>query len=348
MTNFDDRFRPNAGSWLGVPYPIGSASLQSGYNVTFTTGGGTDFPFVLGKEISVPDTIYAGIVLPVANLGASTFMARGKRPDGSADWSKQFGATINGRSTGSYYMDEASGKLYVMASAVASNNIQFITEIDMILGTVVSKIALATGVTSVNADHSYHLRPVTPGSPSTSDWQIIHGYGAGNTVAMSEIAIGNTITTDKQDLKVDSGGTNQSFGFRPQYMSDDKKIIIGDWLAAGSSTGGAFLQSPHISFNIQRGPMQRNVLVPFDTNLPMPSTTANLVSSTAIDTSANALRTAWITTDVSVIFVADLATSATNSWAQVWGRRVFDKVDFDRWLSEICDALDMPAGEAFY
>jgi len=347
MTNFDDRFAGGGGAFLGVPYPRKSKTLSSGYNNTFTTGGGTIFPFIVGRDIPVPDTVYAGIIAPVANLGATSVIARGQRPDGTSIWSKAYGTALSGRATGSYYMDEASGKLYMLQADTGTTNLKFIDEIDMLLGTVVTKVSLVTGITSINADHSYHLRPVTPGSPGTSDWRIIHGFGSGQTAAMSVITTSNTITTDKQDLKVDSGGTNQSFGFKPQYMTADNKIIIGDWLHADAGAG-LETAGTNIFFNIQRGPMQIGVIMPFDGNMPYPFASSSLISTTPIDMAPNALKTAWISSESSVIFIADSATTATGSAIQVFGKRVFDKVDFDRWLKGICDALNMPTGEAFF
>jgi len=346
MTNFDDRFGGGRG-FLGVKPANNSATLINAYNTSFTTGGGSNYPWDVGRDLPIAGNVYAGIAVPVApSLSTAVSMGRGKRPGGAVDWATLFntGGQILGGATGLYYEDTTNQKMYLLTNNnVTVNSFLRLIEVDIATGAAVTVWAAGSGAVTFDPSSKPVFYPLDPSDPFNSTWVIVYQDDA-TGLAKKEEYTNAGVKQNAVDLKVDSGGTNQSFNMRMSYMTADKQILIGSWLRADNND----LSGPAISFVMQRGSTQKTIIMPYDGNMPMPLPVRGLDSGVPADNSTNGNLVAQVISDDSVVWISDAQVTGTASFQPIYGQRSKDRVDLDRWFQAVGNKENFAPGEAFF
>ncbi len=357
MSNIKDFFGAATGAgFLGVTPPAPSATLNGGYNITYTNAAvGLEYGFGLSPNIPVYDSEYHAVNVDVRPTddgvnGQNLAVARGARPTGGADWVNFYGTVgqLEGGCTGCYYYHKDSNSLYVLTNKDLNYRLGRLEKIDMVTGTSSVVITFSPDLNGINDFSHAHMYPVTEATPDTSDWIIVYQDDS-SPYKVKYITLDNAAGTyTETNLKVDSAGTNQDLGFRLLYMSADKQVLLGSWVGYRKSSDAGVIGSIH--FEIMRGANQHRVIIPYDGTLPLPYTSIMSTNSATVpvDVTNSSIDIGIVPTSDSIIFVASAQTDATQRERPIVGRRVFDRVDFDRWLHDICDALGMQAGEAYF
>ncbi len=245
-----------------------------------------------------------------------------------------------------YWYDQINNNLYFLSQASSSNQVgaSAIQKIDCSDGTWTQLCSFNGGVAHNNYGEGNTIYPVTPATPDASDWIVIYPeYGTAYRMVVKTFNSAGVQYGGNDYLKYSRGlAEENTLGFLGGYITADRTMLMGSPKLAYDGTAGT--ETIYLSFPICRGAVRTLVSVPFDGSLPVqPMGLVN--TSIAISNPTDTLLTAW---GDSVLFLADASQGETVTKRTIFGRRLFDRVDFDRWLQEVADYFSLPAAEEYF
>jgi len=342
MSSIKQFFGSSGSGFLGVKYPKNSTEYKASENISngLTAGdyyslSGARLPFALDatKQISIDNS---GI-----NVGlSSTKLAQ-------VTWTVS-NATLNMNAYASaVWCNPFDDYIYIVSPYDVSGN-AVIKKLRPSDGLITNVATVAPSPTPMNTytDYGVSAYPVDVANPDTTTWEVFF-YNISAAVIKS-------ITIDALAQTAIENTANQAVGTIAtpwlSYMSADKKIAVSAWTSGFTSLGDRV-----IGFIVSRGNVRQYVQMPFDGQMPLVEPIIvdwhDFTWSSSFATLGNTeqlYRTRINIFGNSVIFsvIRDTGTSVKKPY--LIGRRAFDRSDFDRWLNDICDALNMPAGVPYF
>ena len=333
-----ENFFGSSSAFLGVPYPANSSEYNNSGNFGF---GVTDNGHwaVKGRRAPIVSDPYTHYAIPVGTGGTIT---RGRNAlPGSIVWSQTLVA-IGMTSANSFWQNPVDDSLYVIGND--TSNFVAIKKLTLAAGAATTPFQGALFNPFPNFGiQTWHAAPRDVANPDTSIWDIVGDAGTASSSVLKQLkATAGVHTETLTAIVVDSGGTPQTVGTPIQYVTADRKIILGNWKSIFDTTGRRF-----ISFVIMRDSVRQFISIPYDGNLPFAEgTIPDLHNYQGIDgTVSGTVENLGIEVyGSSVLFSTDSIT--TKPW--IIGKRLFNRVSFDRWLTAICNAMKMPPGVEYY
>lgn len=349
MTNFNDRFGGGGLSALGIIPPRPSMSFKDPGTLAMNSAlsGKMD---TSGRRAPIFNNVYEHLSLPVmlAGGGVGFLMTRGENQGGTPVWSNDFG--VDNPTAQSDFFAQA----YYYDPSVAEN-LYWLGHETTGTGTYRSlqKVALSDGtwteVWNTTTNNTYNdftsgqvIFPVTPATPDTSDWFILTSQATTPfTMRARKYDSSGTLVTDNP-FKVDDGGSNeQEVKFTGGYITEAHDLMMSN---VGIANNPAGIDASFMTFSLLRGSTRLQVLLPIDGDVVTSVENAYDLSG-IITTVQNTMVTAW---GDSVLLLADNTTGSTTDLAAYFGRRMFDRVDWDRWLHAIADFYGMGDREVYF
>lgn len=344
MTNFDERFGAGGGFALGIKPPKKSSTFGDPGNLALSSTGVGKFEGS-GRRAPIHNDVHNHLSLPVRqNANNTAFIARGENTGATSIWSNAlstYGAAADAFEMAYWYSSAANAIYHLAADNVSAvHRYRSLQKTDLAAGTITAIWTIPADV-NVNPDGAWiHIFPVTPATPDTSNWVVVYSEELTpfKMIAKTIDSAGTVLST--VTLKADQGGSNQDVVFNGGYLTLAKDMLMSGIYVV--STGLA--SSGNLMFFIMRSSVRYLVVVPLDGIVPTAS--FDEVSPVgAMTTPIGTMVTPW---DDSVILLSDNRAASADSFKTIFGARVFDRVDFDRWLNEIADFYSLPAAEVYF
>jgi len=343
MSKFEDFFGSGGGGgYLGVPYPKGSTEYKEVGNTAMGLSAGKYG--IKALRLPIANDPYTHISIKLLNTISLT---RGRNAaTGSVVWA--LNDTTQAGRWENLWFNPVNDDIYVFDSYDRAGH------------STIKKIVLATAaVTTIftantvynpfanSAGNGVYLAPRDPLNPDTCIWDAVGDGGTAASPYLKHLAMDASNNTEVgTNLTVDPV-TPQSVITPVQYVTADRKIILGGWCSGANAVGQKV-----VGFFVMRNATRQYVEVPFDGNLPLvEGYIPNGSDFALIDNVANDYQLAPIYSLISVLGNSVAFSVKNYSWnapAMIMGRRLFDRVDFDRWLTAVCDAHNMPTGVGYW
>ena len=348
MSNFTDRFGGGGagGSFLGIEPPKNSTEFNMTQNTSAASDSGSlNVSFTdKGRNLPVSDTVYAGLALPILAISGGNSYARGRLPNRNAVWTLPSGSMPDSQSTfaRAYWYDPVNNFLYILTNNNTSTLFaRAIVKVNALTGaaTTLHLFSAAISMRLTGANSGNLLYPDNTSTPDTANWTILHST-TGTPNVHQESIIDNTGTVvSTTSFKVDTGDTNQDVDGTGGYVTADKTLIASDW---GYTTVGSTAYS---TFMLKRGPSKNRIVYVPDGILPFVNNDIDVKTPDSTNNDGH-LITLWGLS--SVAFMSGKTKDSVTDFKFCYGRRLLDRVDFDRWLQDVANFYNMPAGEAYF
>jgi len=338
MSKFEDFFGAGGLGYLGVPYPKASTEYAEVGNIGMGPTAGKHA--IKGMRLPIAGDPYTHI--SIKTIGGYSGITRGRNSaTSSAVWTVDY-AALGMYNWDNLWFNPNNDDVYVFKSST------------------IKKIALATAaITTVftsntvsnpfanTANNGVYLAPRDPLNPDTCIWDAVGDGGVAAGPFLTHLSMDASNNTEvATNLTVDPV-TPQSVITPVQYVTADRKIILGGW-CSGVNTRGQKV----VAFFVMRNATRQYIEIPFDGNLPLPETyIPNAYDFTLADSTAPNYQLAPVYSLISVLgnsVAFSVRNYSTYSPPTIMGRRLFDRVDFDRWLADVCDAHGMPTGVGYF
>jgi len=338
MSNIKQFFGSSIG-FLGIDYPKESYEYKNAGNFAM---GLTNTNYYAIKGPRVPCATNDAYTLNIHYV--STYKIEKATKSGTLAWGVT--QTQIGFSPDAWWCDPLTDDIYVFGGG----SFYSIKKIAFVSGTITEIIHVNPTSSNYYTGDYYggvHLEPRDPLNLATTIWDVVGSYNVygAHHIALDPVTISQTATF----LRTDVAGTNQYVNTPTDYVSADKKIILGGW-TSGTNTH----ENRIVSFTVQRGTTREYIEIPFDGNLPLVesfiSEKTDFVYSDTPITTPGQIATTYLSEIIvlgsSVCFIQQNYNATAKG--KIIGKRTFDRVDFDRWLTDICDSYNMPTGVGFY
>jgi hypothetical protein len=293
----------------------------------------------------VADTRYAALQLLTTSVGGAASelgFARAQVPSRTAVWTNLLGAYAAAPFfCRAYWYDAANNQLYTLHGSVNDISFTHIYKTDVATGVITLLAALPASGTFSDKSFGNMMWPDDPTDPDNSNWNIL----APNNSAPVDLMLyryqpdGTQISATPG--RVDSAGTNQNIRVNGGYLSAAKDIALSE---LGILSGDA----PYMSFVLTRSSSTLRVFLAMDGALPITSDIGfNISDQDGVSIAqGGSLFVPW--GNSSLLFLSDYHNGTSAYWRSLFGRRLWDRADFDRWLHEIADFYNMPPAEPFF
>lgn len=358
--NFEGFFIGSGSTFLGVAAPkVSSTFIDTGNLGNANGGGNTNFA---NKQRRVPlaksfDT-YTHLSLPrygrtlPASAGTGDTLNRAKNfNQGPSEWSLDLSDI--GTITTSYaiYYSDVTDALYVLGSDI-STKVE-VLKVTLSTGAVSQIVFPTVPVLNVQIKADFHFEPSDPLNPDTTEWFIVSpasaAIGGGGTVTRIGVAkvTGGATTLTQVPLRVDPGDENLIVTIPCMYMTLARDLIVGAWSSGFDGTGLRYVQ-----FAMQRGSARAWISIPYDGSLPLVERSypdlKDIYPSTPPGPLEAGTACAIDIWEDSVVFHGTQYDGAAQTHQWIQGRRLFDRTDWDRFLHQIADTMNLPDREPFF
>jgi len=329
-------------SYLGVPPPKVSTEYKEVGNIGIGSTAGKYA--IKGLRLPIAGDPYTHI--SIKQYGGISLMRGRNAATSSVVWT--LNDTTQAGRWENLWFNPVNDDIYVFDSY---DNIGYST---------IKKITLATGaITTIftsntvfnpfanSAGNGVYLAPRDPLNPDTCIWDAVGDGGTAASPYLKHLAMDASNNTEVgTNLMVDPV-TPQNVITPVNYVTSDRKIILGGWCSGVNTVGQKV-----VGFFVMRDAVRQYVEIPFDGSLPLPQTyILNALGFFLTDGPVGQNSLAPIHSLISVlgnsVAFSVKSTLAANQ-PTIMGRRLFDRVDFDRWLTAVCDAHNMPTGVGYF
>ncbi len=331
---------------LGIEPPKASTEFYAPFNASFEGSTSGDAMVDKGWTAPVADTRYAALQLLSMACGGATSelgFARAKAPSRTAVWTNLLGAYATAPFfCRGYWYDAGNNQLYTLHGATSQYYPSHIYKTDVVSGVITLLVAMSQQIMSTGTSSGNMLWPDDPSDPDNSVWNVLAANGGPPVGIMLYRYQPDGTQISALPGKVDSSGTNQSIQVNGGYMSAAKDIVLSElgFLSGDSSVA---------TFVLTRSSSTVRVFLSRDGALPLTSGPAIVLNdkdganSTFMGTT---LFVPW--GNSSLLLLSDSHNETYTAWRSLFGRRLWDRADFDRWLHEIADFYNMPPAEPFF
>jgi hypothetical protein len=321
---------------FGIKPPEASKSFKEVGNTSYSGSSGLDSevdrPVDKGRVAPVPGSVYRALAMPVRTYTKAP-MALGNWPMGGSIWANtpNTGVYDNTSFMGGFYMDDTSlpGSIYSL-NGIGSTQFSRIYKTDVVDGGIT--LFRDFPDVRIRGDSRPFIYPVNKLDPENSDWVIVY-QNVYDLIIYALVVYPDSTTSAEIPLKVDSSFSNQSFRHNGGYLTEDGTILM--------SNIGSLIGYDGLSFKVTRGSATHTVNYGIDSS----------ASSFSPAYEGNTLGLEYITVlpwgQDSVIILADASLAGSQNFVGLYGRRILDRPDFDRWLNDICDFHGLPDSENF-
>lgn len=318
---------------FGVTPPEGSKEFTDPGNFSMQLVDGSTLiePDIKGRIIPAFDDPKAALTVLVSG---DTF-GRALWPSRTQQWTANLNTYLGGnaRPCVGLYFDPLNNFIYT--ASVDTNNNRLIVKLDAsstggTFTTVSTNLALSAEFNSIMSRLSAYrisrMQPLDPANPDTSNWEFVYRRAVAGEKPRRLVAdiINSTIISDEV-LKYDSSGTNQELDVPVDYVSKNNDVILYDFKFINGAT------SNKATFYLVRGNSLKFI------TLSVPDGLGSIGPL-----SEQIMFVPW--GNSSVVAIGENGTNPV----QIYGRRLFDRNDFDRWLNEVADFHDMAPAEAYF
>lgn len=329
MSNASDFFVTGGGSnfALGITPPALSTSFKEPGNTSWADAIliDSDIPVDKGRVAPIFGETYKALAIPI-KVDTNEGIAVGPWPSGGPIWLNQIvaGAYDGYNFKGAYYYDKSTNYLYSLHGSLTGISVDSIFRTDLSDGTVT--LIHKTLPFDFNSTSSrLIMEPELPNDPENGDWYIYYQSPTDSDFSARVITSSGDITVASK-FRVDKAGSNQPFRHNGGYISADNTTILGN-ISLNELGSTAYL-----SFTITRGPSTVRVALPNDGSAPSTfETDINVVTRSIAP----------------LVWGGDTVIVLSTLSLSIYGRRILDRADFDRWINEIADFYGLPAGEDF-
>jgi len=321
---------------FGIKPPEASKSFKEVGNTSYSDDSGlsseVDIPVDKGRIAPTPGSVYKALAMPV-RIFTKAPMALGNWPIGGFTWANtpNTGVYDDTYFMGGFYMDDTSlpGSIYSL-HGTGSTQFNCIYKTDVVNG----NITLFRDFPEVRtqAESRPFIYPVNKLDPENSDWVIVY-QNTNDFIITALVVYPDSTTSAEIPLKVDSSFSNQSFRHNGWYLTEDGTILMSN---IGSLTG-----YDELSFTVTRGSATHTV------NYDVDSSASSIRPTHDGSIAGFEYITVLPWGRDSVIILADASSAGNQSFIGLYGRRILDRPDFDRWLNDICDFYGLPDSENF-
>lgn len=336
---------------------------QTDYNIVtkITVLSTTTFTYIVAGTPTTPATgtitaigqdIYAALALVVSDGGIAglEFIARGRLPNSASIWANQLSIAYSPQTRfarGYFYSPGALNEFFSLHGGVGVGQFAELFRTDIVTGSTVSVFSLTTQFFEIEGSGNIIISD-DPTDPLNNGWTFIFPLATGNVRRVTTDSSGNillqlSLSVDRPDTP--GPNTNQFIDGLGGYMTADKRIFISDLGLVSDSATTNQLGGRNLTFTLVRSSSVIRVIVPTNGEMFAADVFQDLSNDTGDGAGEIILITTWSN---SVLILADDRDGATSDFHGVYGRRLFDRVDFDRWLTAVCDFLNMPRGEDFF
>ena len=321
---------------FGIKPPEASKSFKEVGNTSYSGSSGigseVDRPVDKGRIAPTPGSVYKALAMPV-RIFTKAPMALGNWPIGGFTWANtpNTGVYDDTYFMGGFYMDDTSlpGSIYSL-HGIGSTQFNCIYKTDMVDG----GITLFRDFPEIRIQDGSRpfIYPVNKLDPENSDWVIVY-QGLYDSIITALVVYPDSTTSAEIPLKVDSSFSNQSFRHNGGYLTEDGTILM--------SNIGSLIGYDGLSFTVTRGSATHTV------NYDIDSSASSIRSAYDGNTLGLEYVTVLLWGRDSVIILADASSEGNQRFVGLYGRRILDRPDFDRWLNDICDFYGLPDSENF-
>ena len=317
--------KTSGGFALGLTPPAKSKSFQEPGNTSWANinSADNDIPVDKGRIAPIAGDIYKGLAIPVT-VNTSGAIAVGPWPTGGPIWANSIssGAYDSSNFKGGFFYDDIGGFLYSLNGNLSGTSADSIYRTNMTDG-VITKLHGFLPFAFNGETTRLILEPEVPSDPESGDWYIYY-QSAVDADFSARVVTSAGVLSEASKFSVDKGGSNQSFSHNGGYVTEDKTLILGNISLIELG------QTAYLSMTITRGPSTVRVALPNDGSVFATADT----SITSV--TRNIVPLVWGTDTVIILSSVSLS---------IYGRRVMDRPDFDRWLGQIADYYGLPSAE---
>ena len=317
--------KTSGGFALGLTPPAKSKSFQEPGNTSWANinSADNDIPVDKGRIAPIAGDIYKGLAIPVT-VNTSESIAVGPWPTGGPIWANSIssGAYDSSNFKGGFFYDDIGGFLYSLNGSLSGTSADSIYRTNMTDG-VITKLHGFLPFAFNGETTRLTLEPEVPSDPESGDWYIYY-QSAVDADFSARVVTSAGVLSEASKFLVDKGGSNQSFSHNGGYVTEDKTLILGNISLIELG------QTAYLSMTITRGPSTVRVALPNDGSVFATADTS------ITSTTRKIVPLVWGTDTVIILSSVSLS---------IYGRRVMDRPDFDRWLGQIADYYGLPSAE---
>ena len=317
--------KTSGGFALGLTPPAKSKSFQEPGNTSWANinSADNDIPVDKGRIAPIAGDIYKGLAIPVT-VNTSESIAVGPWPTGGPIWANSIssGAYDSSNFKGGFFYDDIGGFLYSLNGSLSGTSADSIYRTNMTDG-VITKLHGFLPFAFNGETTRLILEPEVPSDPESGDWYIYY-QSAVDADFSARVVTSAGVLSEASKFLVDKGGSNQSFSHNGGYVTEDKTLILGNISLIELG------QTAYLSMTITRGPSTVRVALPNDGSVFATADTS------ITSTTRKIVPLVWGTDTVIILSSVSLS---------IYGRRVMDRPDFDRWLGQIADYYGLPSAE---
>ena len=317
--------KTSGGFALGLTPPAKSKSFQEPGNTSWANinSADNDIPVDKGRIAPIAGDIYKGLAIPVT-VNTSGAIAVGPWPTGGPIWANRIssGAYDSSNFKGGFFYDDIGGFLYSLNGNLSGTSADSIYRTNITDGAI-TKLHGFLPFAFNGETTRLILEPEVPSDPESGDWYIYY-QSAVDADFSARVVTSAGVLSEASKFLVDKGGSNQSFSHNGGYVTEDKTLILGNISLIELG------QTAYLSMTITRGPSTVRVALPNDGSVFATADTS------ITSTTRKIVPLVWGTDTVIILSSVSLS---------IYGRRVMDRPDFDRWLGQIADYYGLPSAE---
>ena len=317
--------KTSGGFALGLTPPAKSKSFQEPGNTSWANinSADNDIPVDKGRIAPIAGDIYKGLAIPVT-VNTSESIAVGPWPTGGPIWANRIssGAYDSSNFKGGFFYDDIGGFLYSLNGNLSGTSADSIYRTNITDGAI-TKLHGFLPFAFNGETTRLILEPEVPSDPESGDWYIYY-QSAVDADFSARVVTSAGVLSEASKFLVDKGGSNQSFSHNGGYVTEDKTLILGNISLIELG------QTAYLSMTITRGPSTVRVALPNDGSVFATADTS------ITSTTRKIVPLVWGTDTVIILSSVSLS---------IYGRRVMDRPDFDRWLGQIADYYGLPSAE---